>query len=94
MRFFSLVDFQYMVIAFFLGIVASILVYIAWGSYPLHRKEVSEEEMEELHGHEIHTGHKAKKNPIAPLLIFVYVGITLWSIAYMVYTGIMKATAF
>lgn len=94
MRFYSLVDFQYMALAFFLGLVAVILIYLAWGSYPIHRREVSEEKLEEERGHEIHSGHDVEKNPIAPFLIFVYVGVVLWSIAYAIYTGLLKATSF
>ena len=94
MRFFSMVDFQYEMMALFLGLVSALLVYVAWGSYPKRREHKSAEEIEELRGHEIHSGHDAEKNPIAPFLIFIYVGVTLWCIAYMIYTGLMKAVAF
>ena len=88
MRFFALVDFKYMILALFLGLVSFILVYMAWGSYPSHRTPRSEEELKERRGHEIQTGHDAEKNPVAPFLIFIYLGVGLWSIAYMIFVGI------
>jgi hypothetical protein len=94
MRFFSLIDFQYIVLAFFLGLVGLILVYMAWGSYPTHRRRESKEEMRELYGHEIESGHDAEKAPIAPFIVFVYVGIIVWSIVYMIITGIVRAVAY
>jgi hypothetical protein len=94
MRLFSLIDFQYWVLSFALGLVAAILVYIAWGSYPIHRKDRTTDEIRSLEGHEIDSGHKAQKVPIAPFLIFVYVGVVVWSIAYMIYTGIMRGVSF
>lgn len=94
MRYFSLIDFQYIVLALFLGLVGLILVYMAWGSYPIHRKQISKEEMRELHGHEIEEGHDAEKAPIAPFIVFIYVGIIIWSIAYMIITGIVRAVAY
>lgn len=89
MRYFAVMDFQYWVLAFFLGLTSLILICLAWGSYPLHRKRESEAELEELGGHEIETGHDMQKNPIAPFLIFVYVIIVVWSLAYMIYIGIL-----
>lgn len=88
MRYFALQDYQYMVLAFFIGLICLILVYMAWGSYPTHRTPRSEEEIKKLKGHEMDTGHDAKKNPVAPFLIFIYIGITVWSLAYMVFVGV------
>jgi hypothetical protein len=88
MRFFSLVDFQYMVLALFMGLLGVVLVYVAWGSYPAHREDTSEEDVARMEGHEIEEGHKAKRVPIAPFLIFIYIGIAVWSICYMIFTGI------
>jgi hypothetical protein len=44
MRFFSMQDFQYWVLSTFLGLVASVLIYIAWASYPARRKARTEED--------------------------------------------------
>lgn len=88
MRFFSLVDFQYEAMAVLLGLVAAILIFMAWGSYPRYHRPTSEGELKHLKGHEMDSGHSAEKNPIAPFLIFIYIGISLWTVAYMVYTGL------
>jgi len=88
MRFFALVDFKFILLALFLGLISLILVYMAWGSYPVHRTPRSEEEVAKLRGHEIHTGHNAEENPVAPFLIFIYIAIFVWSVVYMLFVGI------
>ena len=85
MRYFVWVDFQYEMIALFLGAVGLILAYIAWGSYPKRRHARTSEEIEEMRGHEIQSGHHTEKNPIAPFLIFASIGLTVWSISYLVF---------
>ncbi|MBI4496249.1 MAG: hypothetical protein HY697_04855 [Deltaproteobacteria bacterium] len=91
MRFYALVDLQYMVLAFFFGLAALFLVYMAWGSYPLRRLPQSKEEIEKKEGHEIESGHDVEKNPMAPFLIYVYAGVIIWSIGYMIYAAITGA---
>jgi hypothetical protein len=88
MRFFTVVDFQYWAMAFFLGLVAIVLTYLGWASYPKHRFGKSKEEVEERMGHELFTGHDASRNPIAPFLIFVYMLIVVWALAYVYYIGV------
>jgi len=85
MRYFVWVDFQYQMAALFLGLIALILVYIAWASYPKRRQVRTPEELDERGEHEIQIGHDPEKNPIAPFLIFIYAGITVWSISYVIY---------
>jgi hypothetical protein len=88
MRYFPLHDFQYMVLAFFIGLICVLLTYMAWGSYPRTRKERSKEELIERGGHEIETGHHVDKNPISPFLIYIYIFISLWSLCYMLYAAL------
>ncbi|MFP5213978.1 MAG: hypothetical protein ACLGPL_11435 [Acidobacteriota bacterium] len=90
MRYFSLIDLQYMFLVVFFGLISSALVYIAWGMYPSGRHEVSEEQIEKQEGHEIPHGHKPKGNPIAPFLIISYVGVVLWGLGYAVYMIMRK----
>ncbi len=87
MRFFSLLDFQYTVLAYFFGFVSSILVYLAWGSYPARRHAVSSEDLKKLEGHEIAGGHKTEDNPVAPFLVFIYAAVIIWAIAYVIVIG-------
>ena len=84
MRFFQLLDFQYMVLALFFGLLGLILAYIAWAGYA----DRPPDEREEEQGLEVAGGREVKQNPAPPLLIFVYVGVTLWALAYAVVVGI------
>ncbi len=89
MRYFPLLDFQYSILAVFFGVVSVILVFMAWGSYPLRRRKVTEEEVKREEGHELPGGHHSEENPIAPFLFFVYAGVVLWTIAYIVFVGVL-----
>ncbi|MEW6443105.1 MAG: hypothetical protein AB1640_19380 [bacterium] len=85
MRFYPILDFQYWVFAFLVGVVTVILVYMAWGSYS-HRREqevhLSPEQVHELEEHDL------PRNPIAPF-IFVAWGITIaWAIGYCILVGV------
>jgi len=92
MRYFFWLDFQFIAMAFFLGLTAFALTWIAWGTYPLRRRPETEKELEKLVGHEIESGHDVEKTPIAPFIIFVYVLIVLWSLGYMIFVGIRGGT--
>ncbi len=85
MRYFGWVDMQYELLALFLGAVALILVYLAWGSYPKRRIFRSLDELQEMRGHERQPDLDAGENPIAPFTAFLYVLIPLWSFFYVVY---------
>jgi hypothetical protein len=88
MRFFSLLDFQHWVLAFFLGLTALILVYLAFGSYARRRAE-GPQAMEKLSAAgETGVAHEGEENPIPSLLIVVYLGIMVSAVAYMVFVGI------
>ena len=67
MRYFILLDFQHMVLAFFLGLLAVLFVYLAWRDYP-------EQEAEEHPGEELASGQGSSSHPMPPLLVLVYVG--------------------
>jgi hypothetical protein len=85
MRYFVWVDFQFEMLAIFLGLVALILVYLAWAGYPQRRREMTPEQIPERSGHELKTGHDMEKNPIAPFLVLIYIIIPIWSLLYFVY---------
>ena len=84
MRFFPLLDFQYMVLALFLGVIGVLLVYVAWAGYSYS----SRKEEEPIEQFEIGTDHEVTKKPVPPFLILVYVGITIWALAYALMVGI------
>lgn len=82
MRYFTLLDFQHWVLALFLGLLAVIFVYIGWRFYPdPEEKEITEEQL--------HSGHAPGARPIAPILIFIYVGAIIWALGYAIVEGIM-----
>ena len=81
MRYFDLLDFQYVVLALFIGIAATIFVYVAFGWSPqlLKRKQAPEEFAE---------GLKIEKNPVPPILVFVYTAFFIWAVVYLIVEGI------
>jgi hypothetical protein len=83
MRYFVLLDFQHWVLALFLGLLAVIFIYIAWRFYP------APEEGEGAAGGLPPAGHVQGSHPIAPILIFIYVGSILWALGYAIVEGIL-----
>ena len=87
MRFFPLLDFQYVMLATFLGLIALVLVYVAFSSYDfLPRKGEEKEEVEEYPD-----GIRASHRPVPLILIFVYAALVVWAVAYVVSIGIKGA---
>lgn len=88
MRFFALLDFQHMVLAFVLGLVAVIVTAVAWGSYPRRGKDDPDFES----GEEkitLESGIVMGAGPIVPLLRFLYVLIILWVLGYLIIEGLL-----
>lgn len=85
MRFFVWLDFQYEMIALFLGAISIIAVYLAWASYPRRRMARTLEELEERRYHERESGRHPEKIPIAPFLILTYLLVGAWAVAYLIY---------
>jgi hypothetical protein len=81
MRYFDLLDFQYLVLALFIGIAVTILIYVAfgWSAQSLKRKEAPEDLTE---------GLRIEKNPVPPILIFVYAAFFIWAVVYLIVEGI------
>ena len=84
MQYFPLVDLQHWMLAVFLGLVSVILIYLAFGSHPGREKDVERERAER----DILFGEETEKNPIAPILIFVYVGAIVFAVAYLILIGL------
>jgi NADH:ubiquinone oxidoreductase subunit 3 (subunit A) len=84
MRFFPLLDFQYAMLLIFLGLIALVLIYVAFRTYDfLPPKKEKGEEVEEYPG-----GIQASNKPIPLILIFLYAGLAIWAVAYVVVIGI------
>jgi len=89
MRFFPLLDFQYTMLLIFLGLIALILIYIAFRgeTLPVGRKD-RKSAIEEYPD-----GIQAKNQSLPFILVFVYVGWAIWAIAYVIVIG-MRGAAF
>jgi len=85
MRFFVWPDFQFEMIALFLGGISLILVYVAWSSYPRRRIARTMEELEERKYQERESAEHREKNPVAPFLIFTYLLVAAWSLSYLIF---------
>jgi hypothetical protein len=88
MPFFPLIPLQEMILAFSLGLGLFILLYVAWNSYPRRLGAGSPEEDPTLQTPDPRDVHEAANNPIPPFLIFVYVGVAVWMVAYLIFIGL------
>jgi hypothetical protein len=84
MRFFPIVDFQYAVLALFLGLGALVALVLAFRDYGSPDRREDAPRLEE-YPENIRTGH----GTISPLLIFVYVGFAIWALVYAILQGIV-----
>ena len=84
MRLFALLDFQYVVLLVFLGLMAFVLIYLAFAGYDLlPGKKGRRDELEEYP-----SGIQAQNNPTPLLLILLYIGLAIWGVAYVIVIGI------
>jgi hypothetical protein len=88
MQYFPLLNFQQIVLAFFLGAGFVFLVYVAFSGYRRERKEPSPEELDRLARGELADAHDPEGGGIAPVLVFIYLGVIVWAVAYVVVVGI------
>jgi hypothetical protein len=88
MPYFPITTLQEMVLAFFLGLGTFVLLYLAWGSYPKDRHEEVENGPEKQDPRDSVGLPQAADNPIPPFLFFIYVGLTVWIVAYLVIIGL------
>jgi hypothetical protein len=88
MPYFPLTTFQEMILAFFLGLGTFVLLYLAWGSYPKDRREGIEKEPEKEDAGESVEVPQPGENPIPPFLLFIYVGLAVWILTYLIIIGL------
>ncbi len=84
MRFFPLLDFQYTMLLIFLGLIALILIYVAFQGELLSGRRTDEQGAIEQYPE----GIRGKNQPIPLLLIFIYVGVAIWALGYLIFIGI------
>ena len=83
MRFFDVLDFQYLILAIFLALVAVVLIYLGFQSYSFSRRKEEEEGEEEFPG-----GIRVQNHSLPPFLIFVVIGFVIWAIVYVILYGL------
>ncbi len=88
MPFFPLIPFQEMTLAFFFGLGGFIILYLAWGGYPKGPTEPSGKGRSGTEDLEPKGAAKAADHPIPPILLLVYIGVTLWILAYLIFVGL------
>jgi hypothetical protein len=81
MRFFAVLDFQSLVLAIFIALVVLILLYLSFSWEAPERKR-------ERPAEEFPDGLKIEKNPLPPILVFIYSAFLIWAVAYMIVVGI------
>ncbi len=88
MRFFPLIDLQHLLLGFFLGLAAALIIFLAFrytgrtGSAASGSRQVDET------GETYPEGLRIGNNPVPPVLIFVFLGFVVWLIFYAVIFGI------
>ena len=88
MPYFPMIVFQEMILAFFLGLGAFVLLYLAWVSYPEDRPEEMEKERGEQDTRDSDRVPRAAGNPVPPFLLLVYAGLSVWILAYLIIIGL------
>jgi Na+/H+ antiporter NhaC len=84
MRFFFLQDFQHWLLALFLGLVLAILVYLGLTAYADSKARAGQKAEEEF---TYPDGIRAKNFPTPVFILFLYIGILIWAILYVVFVG-------
>ncbi len=91
MRLFTLIDFRHLVLAFFLGASAALVIYLSF-RYPGKRSRgtgETEEERTAIPEEEYPDGLRIGANPVPPVLVYLFVGFVLWFICYVIFFGIL-----
>jgi len=83
LRFFSLLDFRYYVLAIFLGLITALVLYLSFR----RTSEEGEDERSDLI--EFPEGLSSAKHSIPSILLFVYLGFVIWAIIYVIFFGIL-----
>ncbi len=77
-----MLDFQYVVLAFFMGLGALLILWVCFRGY--HQQEEEKEQDLEHYPEGIRTG----KGPIPALLLIVYLGFLFWALGYALKVGV------
>lgn len=82
MRFFPMLDLQYVVLALFMGLGALLVLWISFRGY-YGRHEEQEQDLEKYPD-----GIRAGRGPIPALLLLIYMGFFVWALGYALMVGL------
>jgi hypothetical protein len=90
MRLFTLIDMRHLILGFFLGCVAALVIYMAF-RYGERRTDVKEGGQQTPSGKEEEhpDGLRISRNPMPPVLLFLLIGFAVWMACYVVFFGIL-----
>ena len=88
MRFFTLLDFQHFILAFFLGLAAALVVYLAFRYTGRRNYEGDDGGGEGMAPPEYPEGLRIGDNPVPPVLVFLFLGFLVWFVFYVIIFGI------
>ncbi len=87
--YFGLQYFLFWLVAFFLGIVLVVLVYLTWGLYPRYRKGEALKGEPEPRGYELPTFRDLASNPVFPWVVALFVIVIISIVIYFILIGLL-----
>jgi hypothetical protein len=87
-RFFTLIDFQHLILALFLGLAAALVIYLAFRYTGKRQPEEDSGEGADTAPSEYPEGFRIEDNPVPPVLILLFLGFIVWFIFYVIIFGI------
>ncbi|HEY3275300.1 MAG TPA: hypothetical protein VGJ94_01665 [Syntrophorhabdaceae bacterium] len=90
MRLFTLLDYHHLVLAFFLGALSVLVLYLAFRRGALKIREHKHGALGQAEGlEEFPDGFKIEYNPVPLVLIFLYMGFIVWFVFYVIFFGFL-----
>lgn len=87
MRFFDILNTQHLILGLFFGLIAALLVYIAFGGfYYSTGKEGGAGESEEDFAHK--EEFPSKHRPLPTVVLFLFIGFLVWLVCYVIFRGL------
>ncbi len=85
MRFFVWLDFQYEMIALFVGGISLIMVYAAWAGYRTRRTAGTEQQLDQTVPREPGRANHTDEGPVGPFLTCTFLLIAAWAFSYLIF---------
>jgi hypothetical protein len=89
-RLFTLIDIRHLILGFFLGLAAAVVIYMVFRfgerTQGPDEKGVPAPSKE---GEGYPDGLRIESNPIPPIFLFLVIGFAVWMILYVIFFGIL-----